>query len=116
MRQVISGIQRWIEALLEDGKALLRAARDRWRWFDHLARAFERYQERRGDRLAAALTCCGFLSFFPLLALAYSLLGYLVGISTQARDYFVRAVQELLPIADRAMISLLPGMDLDWMR
>ncbi|MGI5323397.1 YihY/virulence factor BrkB family protein [Actinomadura nitritigenes] len=106
MRQVISGVQRWIEALLETGKALLGAARARWRWFDHLARAFERYQERRGDRLAAALTCYGFLSFFPLLALAYSLLGYLVGISTQARDYFVKAVQELLPgLSDQLQVE-----------
>jgi membrane protein len=37
------------------------------------------------------------LSFFPLLALAYSLLGYLVGISGEARDYFVRAVNSQLP-------------------
>ncbi|MWA06342.1 YihY/virulence factor BrkB family protein [Actinomadura sp. LD22] len=106
MRQVISGAQRRVEALLEAGKAGLDAARSRWRWFDHLARAFERYQERRGDRLAAALTCYGFLSFFPLLALAYSLLGYLVGISTQARDYFVKAVQDLLPgLSDQLQVE-----------
>jgi inner membrane protein YhjD len=106
MRQVINKVQRQSEALFEAGKDLLRAARARWRWVDHLGRAFDRYQERRGDRLAAALTCYGFLSFFPLLALAYSLLGYLVGISTQARDYFVRAVQELLPgLSDQLQVE-----------
>jgi len=97
MRQVINRVQGRIESLFGTGKGLLRGARERWRWFDHQVRAFERYQERRGDRLAAALTCYAFLSFFPLLALAYSLLGYLVGVSAQARDYFVRAINSQLP-------------------
>ncbi|GAA0595866.1 YihY/virulence factor BrkB family protein [Actinomadura livida] len=97
MRQAIEGIQRRAESLSADAKSRLDDARARWHWFDHHVRAFERYQERRGDRLAAALTCYAFLSFFPLLALAYSLLGYLVGVSAQARDYFVRAVDSLLP-------------------
>ncbi|WP_067454315.1 YihY/virulence factor BrkB family protein [Actinomadura macra] len=97
MWRVITKVQRQGETLLDTGKSLLSGARARSKWFDHLGRAFERYMDRRGDRLAAALTCYGFLSFFPLLALAYSLLGYLVGVSGQARDYFVRAVNSLLP-------------------
>lgn len=101
MRRVIERAVGWVrsrgEALGDAGRGRWRDVRERRPWLDHLARAFERYQERRGDRLAAALTCYGFLSFFPLLALAYSLLGYVVGISEQARDYFVRAVDSLLP-------------------
>lgn len=97
MRQVINRVQRRSESLLGRGKDALRGAREHWPWVDHHARALERYRERRGDRLAAALTCYGFLSFFPLLALAYSLLGYVVGVSAEARDYFVRAVNSLLP-------------------
>ncbi|TDD30684.1 YihY/virulence factor BrkB family protein [Actinomadura sp. KC06] len=97
MRQVVNRVRRGSEALFARVKGLLRDARGRWSWLDHHVRAFNRYQERRGDRLAAALTCYGFLSFFPLLALAYSLLGYVVGVSAEARDYFVRAVNSLLP-------------------
>ncbi|MFG2002552.1 YihY/virulence factor BrkB family protein [Spirillospora sp. NPDC048911] len=97
MRQAIAGVQRRFDALQETGKGWLRGLRGRWPGFDHLARAYERYQERRGDRLAAALTCYGFLSFFPLLALAYALLGYLVKFSERARDYFVEAINSLLP-------------------
>jgi inner membrane protein YhjD len=97
MRQVIARAQRRFEAVQDTGKGLLRGYRARWRWFDHLVRAYERYTERRGDRLAAALTCYGFLSFFPLLALAYALLGYLVMFSDKARDYFVDAINQLLP-------------------
>ncbi|MFD0537913.1 hypothetical protein ACFQY7_33415 [Actinomadura luteofluorescens] len=97
MRQVIGRVQRRSESLFGDGKALLQRSRERSRWFDHQARAFERYQERRGDRLAAALTSYAFLSFFPLMALAYALLGYLVGVSDEARAYFVRAINSQLP-------------------
>ncbi|MBT2210535.1 YihY/virulence factor BrkB family protein [Actinomadura sp. NEAU-AAG7] len=101
MRQVITKVRRGsearIQARLGAGRELLRGWRARWKWFDHLGRAFERYTDRRGERLAAALTYHAFLSFFPLLALAYALLGYLVGVSTQARDYFVKAVNSLLP-------------------
>ncbi|GAA4374678.1 YihY/virulence factor BrkB family protein [Actinomadura verrucosospora] len=97
MRQVIGRVQRRSESLLGDGKALLQRSRERSRWFDHQVRALERYQERRGDRLAAALTSYAFLSFFPLMALAYALLGYLVGVSDEARAYFVRAISSQLP-------------------
>ncbi|MFI6520011.1 YihY/virulence factor BrkB family protein [Spirillospora sp. NPDC050679] len=97
MPKVIDAVGRRVDAATESVKDTLRAARARWKWFDHLARAYERYQDRRGDRLAAALTSYGFLSFFPLLALAYALLGYLVGVSEQAREYFVDAINSLLP-------------------
>ncbi|RAY15448.1 YihY/virulence factor BrkB family protein [Actinomadura craniellae] len=75
----------------------VRSARNRWPWLEHLVRAYGRYSERHGDRLAAAMTYFGFLSFFPLLALGYSLLGYVVGVSEPARVYLVDAMGSLLP-------------------
>ena len=55
MRQVITGVQGRIETLfgkgIGKGQGLLRDARERWGWLDHQARAFERYQERRGDSI-----------------------------------------------------------------
>ena len=97
MRQSLGRALGRVGALRDAGKGRLRAARARWSVLDHLARAYERYMDRRGDRLAAALTSYGFLSFFPLLALAYALLGYLVGVSDVTRAFFVKAVAELLP-------------------
>jgi membrane protein len=47
----------------------LNRERERYPWFDHLARAGGRYQALSGDRVAAGLTYYAFLSFFPLLAL-----------------------------------------------
>ncbi|GAA1541975.1 inner membrane protein YhjD [Actinomadura kijaniata] len=106
MPQVITAVQRRFESADAAVRTRLRRARARWRWFDHLARAYERYRDRRGDRLAAALTSYGFLSFFPLLALAYALLGYLVGVSDLAREYLVTAINDMLPgLSDRLQIS-----------
>ncbi|WP_395110982.1 YihY/virulence factor BrkB family protein [Actinomadura sp. SCN-SB] len=97
MRRLINTAWGKARSSRKSGTALLRSSRRRWPWLDHLVRAYRRYQDKRGDRLAAALTCYGFLSFFPLLALAYALLGYLVGVSDEARRLFVEAVGSLLP-------------------
>ncbi|MGI8537441.1 MAG: YihY/virulence factor BrkB family protein [Mycobacteriales bacterium] len=59
--------------------AVLSRARERRPFLDHLIRAFGRYQGDGGDRQAAAVTFFGFLSFFPLLAVAASLLALCLG-------------------------------------
>jgi membrane protein len=106
MIRLVTRVQRVAETAQARGAGFLGGARRRWRWFDHLARAYERYQDRRGDRLAAAMTYFGFLSFFPLLALAYALLGYLIGISDKARAYLVDAIDSLLPgLAERLPVE-----------
>ncbi|HEX2316708.1 MAG TPA: YihY/virulence factor BrkB family protein [Thermomonospora sp.] len=97
MARVIGGVVAAWNGLSGRVGETVREQRVRWPWLDHLFRAHRRYTEQRGDRSAAAITFYGFLSFFPLLALAYALLGYLVGVSEQARDYLVQAVAELLP-------------------
>ncbi|SEG35305.1 membrane protein [Thermomonospora echinospora] len=97
MVRVIGGIWQRVTSGWDLVVEALHGARRRSAWFDHLARAFERYDDKRGDRLAAAITFYAFLSFFPLVALGYSLLGYLVGISEEARRYMVQAFTELLP-------------------
>jgi inner membrane protein YhjD len=106
MRQAGRAVGAQVAGLRGRGERLLRGSRERWRWLDHLIRAFQRYQGRRGDRLAAALTCYAFLSFFPLLALTYALLGYVAGVSAQARDYFTDAVRSMLPgLADQLPVQ-----------
>jgi membrane protein len=102
MAPVIGGLRRLIDSLRERVLALLRAGRARWRWFDHLGRAYGRYRRERGDRLAAALSFYGFLSFFPLVALAFAVTGYVVVISPSIRDAVGKAIREVLPgIADQ---------------
>lgn len=85
---------------------MMRRARARWPVADHLGRAYGRYREQRGDRLAAALSFYGFLSFFPLVALAFAVTGYAVAISPHAREAVAKAIDQLVPeLADRLPVA-----------
>lgn len=65
--------------------AVFARVRERRPFLDHLVRAFGRYSADAGDRLAAAVTFYWFLSLFPILLLAISLLGFVYGDSAQQR-------------------------------
>jgi membrane protein len=78
-------------------QARVRAARVRRPWFDHAVRAYQRNGEVLGGQLAAAITFYGFLSFFPLLALAFAVVGYISGAYPDAQDSVTRAVQDTFP-------------------
>ncbi|MEU8316916.1 YihY/virulence factor BrkB family protein [Nonomuraea sp. NPDC048881] len=78
-----------------------RTTLDHWRvrrlWIDHLVRAVRRYQLQGGDRLAGSVTYFSFLSFFPLLALGYAVLGYTLDASSATREALETAINERLP-------------------
>jgi membrane protein len=81
-------------------KALLAKLRDQRPALDHLIRAFGRYTADAGDRQAASVTFFGFLSFFPILALATSILSYALG--DEAVDTVVEQVNAYAPgLADQ---------------
>ncbi len=81
-------------------KALLAKLREKRPALDHLIRAFGRYTADAGDRQAAAVTFFGFLSFFPILALATSVLSYVLG--PDAVDTVVEQVDAYAPgLADQ---------------
>lgn len=75
----------------------LTKARDKFPWLDHLVRAFTRYQADTGDRLAASVTYFGFLSVFPILALVFSVLGYVVDVYPDAERQVTDALTDALP-------------------
>lgn len=75
--------------------SVLTSVRNKRPFLDHLIRAFGRYQADAGDRQAAAVTFFGFLSFFPLIALATSLLSYVLG--DEAIGTVVREVNSYAP-------------------
>ncbi len=76
-------------------KALLANLRQKRPALDHLIRAFGRYTADAGDRQAAAVTFFGFLSFFPILALATTILSYVLG--DDAVDTVVEQVNAYAP-------------------
>ena len=78
-------------------KAALASAREKRPALDHLIRAFGRYQADAGDRQAAAVTFFGFLSFFPLVALAFSLVGYVSEWFPTAQVEITKAMNQAFP-------------------
>jgi membrane protein len=71
--------------------------RARYGFLDHLLRAWAHYGDVRGNQLAGAVTYFGFLSFFPLLALAFAAVGQVVVVYPQAEDDVAKALIEALP-------------------
>jgi membrane protein len=78
-------------------KDRVRAARSRRPALDHAFRALDRHSEVLGNQVAGAITYFGFLSFFPLLALAFSLVGYLSTWYPGAEQAITDAVEQAFP-------------------
>lgn len=83
--------------LLESVKQRVGDARERRPLLDHLVRAVEHYGQINGSALAAAVTYFAFLSFFPILALAFAIFGQVTEIYKNAEDTLVDAANSVLP-------------------
>ncbi|MBT2224473.1 YihY/virulence factor BrkB family protein [Nonomuraea sp. NEAU-A123] len=91
-----------VESAKARGGRIVESWRIRRPGLDHLMRTVQRYQLRFGDRLAGAVTYFAFLSFFPLIALAYALFGYVLSNDTNAIRALEKAIKEQLPgLADQ---------------
>jgi membrane protein len=69
---------------------------------DHVVRTVQHYGAVKGNLQAGAITYFGFLSFFPILALAFFVVGYVSRVYPDAQDMLVTALE-----------GLFPGIDLD---
>ncbi|MGH8938385.1 MAG: YihY/virulence factor BrkB family protein, partial [Actinomycetes bacterium] len=78
-------------------KERLREVRSRLPWVDHAVRAYDRNSQVLGSQLAGAVTYFGFLSFFPLLALAFSFVGYVSAVYPEAQAEVTQAVEGAFP-------------------
>ncbi|HVU74672.1 MAG TPA: YihY/virulence factor BrkB family protein [Mycobacteriales bacterium] len=83
--------------LLDKPKAAFRRARASQAWLDHVVRAYVRYKADAGDRLAASVTLPGFLSFFPLVALAFAVLGIVLHGDESAQRSVLDSISGYLP-------------------
>lgn len=75
----------------------VRALREARPAVDHFLRTFGYYSERNGNAQAGAVTFYAFLSFFPLLALAFFAVGYISQVYPDVRRELVQALDEVLP-------------------
>jgi membrane protein len=57
----------------------------------------QHYGNVNGSAQAGAVTYYAFLSFFPILALAFFVVGYMARVYPSAQDNLVRAIQQVLP-------------------
>lgn len=78
-------------------KARFQALRDRRPIVDHLARALEHFTEAQASMLSGAITYFGLLSFFPIVALAFAVLGFVVGNQPGAQEPVLDAMRSVLP-------------------
>ncbi|HEY7042824.1 MAG TPA: YihY/virulence factor BrkB family protein [Nocardioidaceae bacterium] len=78
-------------------KAKLAEARRRLPFLDHVIATQEHYMKVEGTVLAGAVTYFGFLSFFPLLAIAFGVVGYVSASFPDAREHLVTAIEGLFP-------------------
>lgn len=70
--------------------------RERYTWLDHVVRMVQHYGAVNGNAQAGAVTFFGFLSFFPILALAFFVVGQLAKVY-DAKDQLVTVIDSFLP-------------------
>lgn len=64
---------------------------------DHAVRTQEHFSEVKGSQQAGGVTYFGFLSVFPVLALAFFAVGYVANVFPDAQDALLDAIDEVLP-------------------
>jgi membrane protein len=94
-----------VGALKKGATSTLARRREQWGWFDHLLRAWTRYREDLGDRLAAAVTYYGFLSLFPILLLGLSILGYVLAGDPDRQLEVFSSITSSLPGVGNAIVE-----------
>ena len=85
-------------SLVTSAKHRLAVVRERRPFVDHLVRMVQHYGAVKGNALAGAVTFFGFLSFFPILALAFAVVGWVTGVYDDATSQMVKAIQSVLPM------------------
>jgi membrane protein len=84
-------------SLKERVTAAVERLRQRFGWVDHLLRMLGYYGSVNGNGQAGAVTYYGFLSFFPILALAFFVVGVLARVYPGIQAQMTHEIEALLP-------------------
>jgi membrane protein len=68
--------------------------RARYKWFDHVMRAQERYQHSKGDFYAAGITYYTVFALFPLAMVAFSIAGFVLASRPDLLDDIENKIRE----------------------
>ncbi|WGL51723.1 YihY/virulence factor BrkB family protein [Nocardioides sp. BP30] len=77
--------------------ARIEEVRARRPWVDHLVRMQEHYGRVGASQQAGAATYFAFLSFFPIMALAFFVVGWVAKVYPDARQALHHAINDVLP-------------------
>lgn len=83
-------------SVVDTAKQRLEVARERWPLLDHLVRMVQHYGAVRGNSQAGAVTFFGFLSFFPIMALAFFVVGWVSRVY-DVQEQLITAIGQVLP-------------------
>jgi membrane protein len=83
--------------LLDRVKIKVAVLRARWAVLDHAVRTFEHMGAVQGTMLAGAVTYFGYLSFFPVLVIAFAVVTIVANVVPEARTALVTAVESIFP-------------------
>ncbi|MEQ6903366.1 YhjD/YihY/BrkB family envelope integrity protein [Nocardioides sp. YIM 152588] len=75
----------------------LATARRKGPLLDHVIRTVQHYGAVKGNLQAGGITYFGFISFFPILALAFAVVGYVARWFPDAEDNLVTALNSIFP-------------------
>ena len=78
-------------------KERIGALRERYGWIDHVVRMQEHFGSVKAGQQAGAITYFAFLSFFPILALAFFTVGVVSTVVDGANDALRAAIESLFP-------------------
>jgi membrane protein len=77
----------------------VRDLRERYGWFDHLARTIDRYVNNHGYHFAASITYFSVLSLIPLLMVLLAAAGFVLGGHPTLRDKLFEGIHAVMPDA-----------------
>lgn len=84
-------------AITDTLKQKIEDARERVPLLDHLVRMVQHYGSVKGNALAGAVTYFAFISFFPILALAFAMIGFVAKVYADAQTQLIKAIDTVLP-------------------
>ena len=73
------------------------AARERYGLLNHAVEMWQHYTNVQGNVLAGAVTYFGYLSFFPVLALGFAVIGFVARGNPEGHEAMLSALQQVLP-------------------
>jgi len=100
MPRTAEPVKQRIDRAYDAVEARIMDLRHRSPYFDHLSRAWLRYNAVQGGRLAAAIAYYGFFAVFALLLIGYSLFGILITNNPELLDIVDDFLRQNLPFVN----------------